>query len=65
MKNKRIILMGTPFFAANVFEKIINDGWNVVAIISQPDRPIGRKQEMVNTPTKEIGKKYNIPVFQV
>lgn len=65
MKNKRIILMGTPFFAANVFEKIINDGWNVVAIISQPNRPIGRKQEMVNTPTKTIGKKYNIPVFQV
>ena len=65
MKNKKIILMGTPSFAASVFEKIILDGWNVVAIISQPDRPIGRHHELSSTPTKKIGEKYQIQVFQV
>lgn len=64
MKNKRIIYMGTPVFSQYIFEKLILSGYNIVALISQPDRPVGRKRIIAPTPTKEIALKYNIPVFQ-
>ena len=64
MKNKRIIYMGTPVFSQYILEKLILAGYNIVALISQPDRPIGRKRIIAPTPTKEIALKYNIPVYQ-
>ncbi len=65
MKDLKIMLMGTPKFAVTVFEKIILDKWNVIGIISQPDRPVGRKKVLLPTSTKELAIKYAIPVFQV
>ena len=64
MKNKRIVYMGTPVFSQYIFEKLILAGYNIVALVSQPDRPVGRKRIITATPTKEIALKYNIPVFQ-
>ena len=64
MKNKRIIYMGTPVFSQYILEKLILAGYNIVALISQPDRPVGRKRIITPTPTKEIALKYNIPVYQ-
>lgn len=60
----RIIFMGTPNISAFVLEALINEGYNIVAIISQPDRPVGRKGELEKTPTKVVGEKYDIPVYQ-
>lgn len=63
-KQLRLVFMGTPQISATVFEAMIQDGYNFVGLISQPDRPVGRKGLLVNTPTKVIAKKYHIPVFQ-
>ena len=56
--------MGTPVFSQYIFEKLILAGYNIVALVSQPDRPVGRKRIITPTPTKEVALKYNIPVYQ-
>ncbi|MEA5061699.1 MAG: methionyl-tRNA formyltransferase [Erysipelotrichaceae bacterium] len=63
-KDARLIFMGTPEISAHVFERMILDGYNFVGLISQPDKPIGRKNEIEISPTKKIALKYGIPVFQ-
>lgn len=64
MNNKRIIFMGTPEISATVLEGIISSGYNVVAVIAQPDRPVGRKKILMPVPTKEVALRHNIPVYQ-
>jgi methionyl-tRNA formyltransferase len=59
----RIVFMGTPDFAVNVLQGLI-DNYEVVGVVSQPDKKIGRHQILTNTPVKELALKYNIPVFQ-
>ena len=59
----KIVFMGTPDFAVNVLQGLI-DNYDVVGVVSQPDKRVGRHQELVNTPVKELALKYNIPVFQ-
>lgn len=63
-KDYRLIYMGTPMMSANTFEALIKSGWNFVALISQVDKEVGRKHKLVDTPTKVVAKKYNIPVYQ-
>ena len=65
MKNNyRILFMGTPIISAYVLRHMIEDGFNIVGVISQPDRPVGRKHILMPTPTKEVAMEYNIPVYQ-
>lgn len=64
MKNTRIMFMGTPDFAATILQGLIDNCYNVVAVVSQPDRPVGRKKIIEPTPTKKIALQYNIPVYQ-
>ncbi len=64
MNNERIVFMGTPEIAATVLEALINNNYNVVGVIAQPDKPVGRKKILQPVPTKEIAIKYNIPCFQ-
>ncbi|WP_027120539.1 methionyl-tRNA formyltransferase [Mycoplasmopsis lipofaciens] len=59
----KIILAGTPEFSVPIFEKIINN-FEVLAIISQPDRPSIRGRKTIHTPVKLLADKYNIPCFQ-
>ncbi len=59
----RVVFMGTPAFACNVLEGLI-ENYDVVGIVSQPDKEVGRKRVLTNTPTKEIGIKNNIKVLQ-
>ena len=59
----RIVFMGTPDFAVNVLQGLI-DNYDVVGVVSQPDKRVGRHQELRNTPIKELALKYNIPVLQ-
>ena len=63
-KKARIIFMGTPEISAKVLEGMISSGFNIVALIAQPDRPVGRKKVMAPVPTKVVAEKYNIPVYQ-
>lgn len=62
--NIRILFMGTPEIASGVLSSLIDNGFNVVGVVSQPDRPVGRKHILMPTPTKEIALAHNIPVYQ-
>ena len=63
-KDARIIFMGTPEISSRVLEGLISNGFNIVAVIAQPDRPVGRKKILTPVPTKAVATKYNIPVYQ-
>ena len=63
-KELKVIFMGTPEISAKVFEAMIQDGYQFVGLIAQPDRPVGRKGELEKVPTKKVAEKYNVPVFQ-
>lgn len=64
MQNKKIIFMGTPVFAAHILEELIKADYNVGLVVSQPDKKVGRKQEVRYTAVKEVAVKHNIDVFQ-
>ena len=63
MKNTKVVFMGTPDFAVPILEGLI-ENYNVIGVVSQPDKRVGRKQELVNTPIKEVALRNNIVVFQ-
>ena len=60
----RVVFMGTPDIAATCLEKIIADGFDVVGVYTQPDRPKGRGMKLVFPPAKEVAVAHGIPVFQ-
>lgn len=60
----RVVFMGTPDIAAVCLNKIIEDGFQVVGVYTQPDRPKGRGMKMIFSPVKELAIKHEIPVFQ-
>ncbi len=60
----RIVFMGTPDIAATCLEKILADGFEVVGVYTQPDRPKGRGMKTAQSPVKQIALRENIPVFQ-
>lgn len=64
MSTRRIIFMGTPEFACPTLEKLLERGEQVVAVVSQPDRPKGRGQKLMPPPVKELAEKHGIPVYQ-
>ena len=59
-----IIFMGTPNFAVPVLEGLVNRGYDVKAVVTQPDKKVGRKQKITKTPAKVVAEKLNIPVYQ-
>ncbi|WP_338082724.1 methionyl-tRNA formyltransferase [Exiguobacterium algae] len=63
-KDKRIVFMGTPTFAVSVLERLLQEGYNVVGVVSQPDKPVGRKRELKPTPVKECALRHGIQVLQ-
>lgn len=60
----RIVFMGTPDIAATCLKKILSDGFDVVGVYTQPDRPKGRGMKMQFSPVKEVAIQHNLPVFQ-
>lgn len=60
----KIVFMGTPEFAVPCLQKIIDEGHEVLAVVTQPDKPKGRGKKIVYSPVKETALKYNIPIFQ-
>ena len=61
---KKIIFMGTPHFAVPVLESLVQANYEVVLVVTQPDRPVGRKRVLTAPPVKEAALKHNIPVYQ-
>jgi methionyl-tRNA formyltransferase len=64
MKTLRIIFMGTPEFAVPALEILIENKFNVVGVVTAPDKPQGRGQKIVFSPVKECALKNNLPVLQ-
>lgn len=60
----RIVFMGTPDFAVKTLEKIIENGYDVVAVVTQPDKPKGRDKKLSPPPVKECALKHNLTVLQ-
>ncbi|WP_400163277.1 methionyl-tRNA formyltransferase [Brevibacillus sp. TJ4] len=64
MKEIRVLFMGTPDFAVASLEALLAAGYNVVGVVTQPDRPVGRKQVMTPPPVKEAALRHGLPVLQ-
>ena len=60
----RILFMGTPDFARSILEKLHTDGEDIVAVVTQPDKPWGRKQVLTPPPVKQYALEKNLPVYQ-
>ena len=60
----KVIFLGTPDFAVNVLEDLIHSRHQVVAVITQPDKPVGRSSKLQFPPVKECATFHNIPVYQ-
>jgi methionyl-tRNA formyltransferase len=60
----RIVFMGTPDFAVPSLRSLLDGGWNVVAAVTQPDRPKGRKRELTPPPVKAFALERGLPVLQ-
>jgi len=64
VKNLRIVYMGTPEFAVPALEKLVEAGWNVVGVITAPDKPQGRGQKLVGSPVKQAAEKLGLHILQ-
>ncbi len=62
--NKRIVFLGTPEFAAVVLERLYISGYEIVACVTQPDKPVGRHMTMTPPPSKIMAISLGIPVLQ-
>lgn len=59
-----VVFMGTPDFAVPSLRALIAEGYRIAAVVTQPDRPKGRKRELAPPPVKEEAVKHGIPVLQ-
>ena len=60
----RTVFMGTPDFALQTLQGLIDAGCNMVGVYTQPDRPKGRGKQMAPPPVKELARQHGIPVYQ-
>ena len=60
----RIVFMGTPDFSVPVLESLVKEGYEVVGVVTQPDKPKGRKKSVVMPPVKEKALEFGVPVYQ-
>lgn len=59
-----IIFMGTPAFSAPILRMLVEEGYDVLAVVTQPDRPVGRKKVLTAPPVKEEAVRLGLPVIQ-
>jgi methionyl-tRNA formyltransferase len=60
----RVLFWGTPGFAAAPLRALIGEGFDVVGVVTQPDKPQGRSREIIPSPVKQIALEEEIPLFQ-
>lgn len=63
---KKVLFMGTPSYATEIFKKLLNSNYEVIGLFTQPDKPVGRKQVLTPPDIKQfcIDNSINIPIFQ-
>ena len=59
-----VVFMGTPAFAATALAALIGESYNIVGVVTQPDRKVGRKQELTASMVKTLALEHKLPVFQ-
>ncbi len=59
-----VLFMGTPDFAKDSLQSIYNAGHNIIAVVTNPDKPKGRGMKMVESPVKEFAKEHNLQLYQ-
>ncbi|MFH0856969.1 MAG: methionyl-tRNA formyltransferase [bacterium] len=64
IKDINILFFGTSEFAVPTLQKLIDNNYSIAAVVTQPDKPVGRKQIITPPPVKLLAEKYNIPVLQ-
>ena len=64
MENVKILFMGTASFSSCVLEKLLETNYNVIAVVTQPDRLVGRKKILTMSEVKEVALNHDIPVYQ-
>lgn len=64
MKPLNIIFAGTPDFAAQHLQALIDSPHNVIAVYTQPDKPAGRGKKLQASPVKQLAEQHQIPVYQ-
>jgi methionyl-tRNA formyltransferase len=62
--NLKIIFIGTPEFGAIVLENLVKNNYQPILVVTNPDKPVGRKQTITPPPVKLVAKKNNIPIIQ-
>lgn len=60
----KIVFMGTPAFSAPILKMLADEGHTIVSVVTQPDRPVGRKKIMTPTPVKEQALELGLPIYQ-
>ncbi len=60
----RIVYMGTPDIAAIILKRLLEEPYEIVLTVTQPDRPKGRGKELAKSPVKALSEEHGIPVFQ-
>lgn len=64
MKDLRIVFMGTPDFAVTILKKLIEDKYNVVGVITAPDKPAGRGRKLNQSAVKKYALTQDLPILQ-
>lgn len=64
VRDVRILFMGTPDFAVASLEALLRAGYRVIGVVTQPDRPVGRKQVLTPPPVKEAALRHGLTVYQ-
>jgi methionyl-tRNA formyltransferase len=59
----RIIFFGTPLFGQIILQKMLDENFNIVAVVTQPNRPVGRDQKLTPSPVKTLANERKIPVL--
>lgn len=60
----KVIFMGTPAFSVPILDGLVEAGYDVLAVVTQPDRPVGRKKILTAPPVKEAAVTHGLPVYQ-
>ena len=63
-KKMRIVFMGTPEFASTSLRRLVAEGYNIVAVVTTPDKPAGRGQKLHESDVKVTAKELGLPILQ-
>lgn len=60
----RVVFMGTPALSASLLQALVEKDYNVVGVVTKPDKPVGRKKELSESPVKTFAQDHNLPLLQ-